>query len=309
MEHTHRHTSFIGPLILIGLGILFLLQNFGIVTVDVWNIIWRFWPVFLIAAGLDMLFGRRSNAGVLIGIVVLAIVLVFGWQSLRIVGQNGNVARGTGDAQTIQQPLEGIERAVIDIETGLSQVTIQSATEGRNLVEGTVIPHRNERVRTRFNQEGDVGYLRIDSQSSGPFSFMGLGSSESRWDLRLHSGIPLQLSVDTGAGNTVLNLARLNLTELRLNAGVGSTTTTLPGRGHFMVDIDGGVGGITVLIPDTLAAHITVDTGIGSVDVDEAFAHRGDAYVSSDFEAADDQVTLTVNGGVGSIEIRQIAQR
>lgn len=45
-----------GGIVLILIGVLFLLDNFGI---DLWDNLWRFWPVILIAAGVAMLFPKR----------------------------------------------------------------------------------------------------------------------------------------------------------------------------------------------------------------------------------------------------------
>jgi hypothetical protein len=47
--------------ILIGLGVVFLLNNPGILNWSVWDVIFRLWPVLLIAAGLDILIGRRAD--------------------------------------------------------------------------------------------------------------------------------------------------------------------------------------------------------------------------------------------------------
>ena len=40
------------PIILIGVGVIFLLNNLGVITGSPWEVIWRLWPVLLIALGL-----------------------------------------------------------------------------------------------------------------------------------------------------------------------------------------------------------------------------------------------------------------
>ncbi len=47
----------LGGIVLIVLGVIFLLQNLGILRIDD---IWEFWPVILIIAGISMLLPRRS---------------------------------------------------------------------------------------------------------------------------------------------------------------------------------------------------------------------------------------------------------
>jgi len=55
-----RHASLFGPIVLIGLGVLLLLSNFGILNFNLWELLFRFWPFFLVAAGLDLLLGRKE---------------------------------------------------------------------------------------------------------------------------------------------------------------------------------------------------------------------------------------------------------
>jgi hypothetical protein len=50
-----RRQSFLFPLILILLGVTFLANNLGLISWDVWNGIWKFWPVSLILLGLQIL--------------------------------------------------------------------------------------------------------------------------------------------------------------------------------------------------------------------------------------------------------------
>jgi hypothetical protein len=53
--------SLAGPLILITIGTLFLIQNLA--HINVWRIFWRYWPVILIAIGISKLveYFRGSN--------------------------------------------------------------------------------------------------------------------------------------------------------------------------------------------------------------------------------------------------------
>jgi|GEM_PF-3159641 len=88
-EHPWRHwrqhkqpRASIGGLLLILIGLIFLFSNFGLLSPAIWRVIWRFWPVFLILWGLQML-GTRSRVltiimtvlGILIILAVLAIAL------------------------------------------------------------------------------------------------------------------------------------------------------------------------------------------------------------------------------------------
>lgn len=45
-----------GGIVLIAIGVLLLLQNFGILD---WSSLWKFWPVILVAVGISMLLPKR----------------------------------------------------------------------------------------------------------------------------------------------------------------------------------------------------------------------------------------------------------
>src|SRR4030042_3786207 len=56
-------------IILILVGLIFLFNNFNILPWNVWSIIWRFWPFFLILAGLQIILGKSWVATLIIAFV------------------------------------------------------------------------------------------------------------------------------------------------------------------------------------------------------------------------------------------------
>jgi len=66
-------------IVLISLGIILLLNNFGLLTWNIWHILWRFWPVILVFWGIEAILGKSflSNIiatliGVILGILIIA---------------------------------------------------------------------------------------------------------------------------------------------------------------------------------------------------------------------------------------------
>jgi hypothetical protein len=71
--------SFFWPLLLITIGGLLLLNNFGIIPWEIWDSLIRFWPVMLILVGLEILLGRSRTTNLivtLLGIVILLTIIV-----------------------------------------------------------------------------------------------------------------------------------------------------------------------------------------------------------------------------------------
>ena len=44
-----RRRSVIWPVLLIAAGVVFLLQNFGLLNWQMWGSVWQFWPVVLLS--------------------------------------------------------------------------------------------------------------------------------------------------------------------------------------------------------------------------------------------------------------------
>lgn len=300
-----KRTSLFGPIVLIGLGILLLLSNVGALNLDFWQLLFRFWPIFLIAAGLDILFGRRANGGALIALM-LVLGLVFGGIWLGYVD-----AAPFEDVQGEQfiQPLAGARSAVVAIESNMSQMKIAASDRSDTLLEGAVALHHNEELRKDFVVMDGVATYTLASGTSS-FILPTFGSdTDGLWDLHVNRNLPVELNVATGVGSATLDLTGLTITDLQVKAGVGKVAITLPTAGSFTAKIQGGVGEIKVLIPQSLAARIEAKAGLGNVRVEGDFVQEGAVYTSANYESALNRVDLMIEGGIGSLTVRQVTNQ
>jgi hypothetical protein len=74
------------PLLLIIIGVLLLLSNFGIISGDYWSLIWQFWPLLLIVIGLDSIFKREGLVAstFMIGIGVIFLLANLGYLNVSV---------------------------------------------------------------------------------------------------------------------------------------------------------------------------------------------------------------------------------
>jgi hypothetical protein len=300
-----RGGSLVGPMLLMGLGVLLLLNNFGMLSWNVWEMASRLWPVLLIAVGLDLVVGRRSTFGSLFvaGVTVALLGAGIWYYAPEFRASPGAVLAD----ETISQPLNNAERADVQIGGSVGTLQVRASDDSETLIEGQIDLARNERVEQDFSVEGGTAEYTLRSRGGRGFGFFDFRSREERtWELGLNPDVPMNLTLDAGVGRSVLDLSELDLTSLNVNLGAGEAVLTLPSEGEFEANVDGGVGDVTILIPEMMAARIEVDQGVGDVDVDAAFEREDDRYVSANYEDAENRVELEVNMGVGSVRIEQI---
>jgi hypothetical protein len=307
-QHYHRQRGgFAWPLILIALGVIFLLNNLGILSWSVWDAIWRLWPVLLIAIGLDILFGRRSAIGSLIALVlVIAVIAGAVWLAATATPLvTGQVFTGRAlTTERVVQELAGATSADVRIAFGTGSLRIGALKDSGNLIEGDIATGPGERIIHDFQLNGGVAHfeLRNEGMSFGPF---GWRHGDRMWSLDLSSSVPMALNVSTGVGQSTLDLSSLKVTDLRVSSGVGQTEVWLPAQGRVTARVSGSVGELIVTIPDGMAARIHGTAGLGGLSVAQRFARQGGGdYVSANYATADDRVDLDISGGVGEVVVR-----
>lgn len=297
----------VGPVLLIAAGIFFLLSNLGIISMNFWDVAWRLWPIVLIAIGLDLLIGRRSIWSSLIVLIVTVGVLAAGF--FWLIANDGLASNEV--TETISQPLSGAEIADVEIDFGVGRVNLNALpADSDELIAGTIQIPEEIRVEQSFNMDGDVARYRLQTEGSVRSApFFGDSGSRWRWDMQINPDIPLSLSVDTGVGETTLDLRQLTLETLNVDTGVGETTVFLPGRGQISASISGGVGELTVELPAGVPARIQIDTGLGGADVEGDFEQEGNVYTSPNYEDAPDRIDLRLSAGVGQVNVRTYGGR
>ena len=301
MNQRERRSGFVGPFILVGIGILFLLNNLGLIEVNFWRLASTLWPVALIGVGLDMLIGRRSSAGSLLALLLTAAFLVGGAIFVGV----GPTSAPRGAATEIRYAPDSVTEADIHISTSTGRLTVGTLGESGVLVAGSVRLGGNEEVKEESSEEEGKAVYRLSSEGVG---VVGISGNESLWELRINGEVPTKLEINTGAGEAELNLERARLTGLNVDLGIGATTITLPRFGTFSGDISGGIGKLVIRVPASLAVRLAVDTGIGQVQVSDGFSVSGEnVYLSDAAQKSGERATLNISSGIGQVVIERVA--
>jgi len=292
-KHSNRLTNL--AYVLIGLGAILLISRLGWFDLTRLVGVLRFWPILVIAVGVDMLTNGRRRLLVYGGGVAAVLLLAL---------TGGGMMSNPATTVEVAQELQGARSAEVHIVSSIAELNLTGTAQSELLASGRLGQHTGEQVAVNYVVRGNRGEFSAVSRGFRS-TFMAFRRAVD-WDLTLSGRVPIALIVETGIGESTLDLRQLQLESLNINAGVGETTVHLPRRGGYEGSIDGGVGEILVHVPRDLAIRIQVDTGIGSVNADRHFARSGNTYSSPGYETAAQRVELQIDAGIGTISIRAV---
>lgn len=299
-EKKPRNVSLFGPLLLVFIGCILLLNTLGMLEWSIWWQILRLWPVLLIAAGLELLIGRRSAWGSLLAAVLAVAVLVGALWLVRSDSLTTSLP-----TEEIRQPLGTVTQAKIVIEPGVGTLYIAASPESASLVEGQINIGQGEDLVQDFSQEGTRATYQLTTGGEAWIPFTGGWDERRVWELGLSPGATLDLESGLGVGSSELDLTGLALSSLKATTGVGRMEVLLPAEGRFKAQVDGAIGITVIVIPEGMAVRVKADTALAARDLPEGYEEEQDGvYVSPGYANAENRVDLELTQAIGTVEIR-----
>ncbi|MGI6103008.1 MAG: LiaI-LiaF-like domain-containing protein [Patescibacteria group bacterium] len=309
----------VGALILIALGTIFLLSNFGYLPWTVWLTLWRLWPILLILFGLQLLLGRSLVARwvtALISLLILTSALLYAvanvhapartWirDSLGITVRN---IEELGERVTSTQSVPSERYAdatsrTLRADVGAAALHISESTKPTILdVDATHPKGAGVPVLTDSQRNGTV---HLEFSTRNPARGWMLNPVERSYELTFGTPkLPTALSIDLGAGKTTVRITETPLSDLDLEVGAGSAELTLGTIAlPSTMKLDVGAGNITLSVPRETKLTVKHDVGAGRMVVDGETLSRTGQYVADGTGKA---VVVTAHAGAGTITIER----
>jgi hypothetical protein len=292
--------SVFGPFLFIGLGIVLLLQQLGMIQWSIWDIAFRFWPLLVIAVGLDILVARRSFLGAVAGLVILLALLVGG---IYLMGPGPT--RGTViSSEKVSYPLEGASSAEYDLNSGAGKIQIGPLpAASASVIEGTLGQTISGSVTADHKLSNGKAVVSI--QSNWPRTYVFSRGDEFLWDLSLARKIPLDVRLNMGAGEIIADLADLSPTSVDVKIGAGHLSLGLPSGGDLDVKISIGVGAAEISVPADASISVECTTGIGTCNLPNGSGFWNQSYTSPGYDTAKFQIKIAISMGVGQAKVTQ----
>lgn len=231
-------------------------------------------------------------------------------------------------------PRAGAASARIEVDFSVGKASLTAlAADSENLFEAQINYIGEYEFEISGGDERVVALRQKGRLPRGIGRIIG-DNHDLHWDIALAPGIPYQLRVKGGIGETDIDLSNLLVDAIKLETGVGKVALTLPARDKAFaasidggvgktdvvvpagsggkIDINGGVGEATITVAADAAVRLAADAGIAKVNLPESFKRiKGEEHFvgvagvweSANFAEAETQIIIDFDGGVGSFSL------
>jgi hypothetical protein len=207
----------------------------------------------------------------------------------------------TGPVETSGERIDpgAAESVRAEIRMGAGELHIEGGAS--NLMTGNFrYSERVGRPIVRYDVTGDHGRLLVESPKSS-----GSGAKTvNTWDLRMSQDMPLDVTVNLGAGESTLDMSQLQVRSVDVSMGAGEMTLNMSGKykRDVNVQVNGGVGEARIRLPKDIGAEVRATGGIGSIDT-RGLTKRDGKYYNDAYAEGKPAVRMEVQGGIGNITL------
>lgn len=241
----------------------------------------------------------------LFGLLLTVLSLAFAY----VTAEHRPVQPVTFTPHAWREPVGSARRARVTLDVGVGNVRVTPNASKGHAVQGTAKVRSDWRVERQVKREGsvlDVTYTQNETSTRFGMPVPWASRLRAEWQVRLSATLPLDLIVESGVGDTRIDLTGLTLRSLTLEKSVGDASITLPAAGGYVATVTAGVGRVTLRVPRGLGVRIHTEQGVGEIVAPRDYTQGGGVYTSPRFDTASERVSVTVHSGVGQIRLEEI---
>lgn len=298
--------NFLLGLILIVIGGIWIAGTLGLIQLSLVYMLFKFWPVFLILAGINILF--KGNKGIL-----LLTILIFVAGVLYAV-QNPEKIPGIKNWQfdadykwgepivrvDDQYDLADVKSGRLKLDLGAGDIHV-SSTEGDQFLYS--VPDNNL-SRSIFTDDDGAEIVFKHNKGFGPFGYND--GDDISYYFELADEVVWDIQLDVGAADTTLDLKDLIVKNIDVDSGASDTKLVLGDKSDYTyIDLDTGVSDFELNIKDGVGVRIKSDQVISDNNfIASGLEEKGDYYQTPNYEDAETQVEVEIDSAISDIKIK-----
>lgn len=297
-------------LILIFVGLILLLSNFGVIHFY-WGVIWRFWPVIFVLIGINILFSQRNPLwGTILAILVTIFSLIFiAYRGTHVHKHSHHWWWGEMEDEkdsyfypnsSFSEPyILGTNKAELNINGGATSYRLSDTTS--NLFDADIKQNYGSYTLEKMTR-GSTEILRFRMRDG-----------KVKWDidttneasLRLNTRPSWTMNVEIGAGKTDFDLSKFKVEKLTLKGGVAVFHVKLGLSQPFSaIHVEAGVAKVVIQVPIASSCRIQLDSGLSSRNFEGFTKQKDGTYLSDNYAGlASHRVDIHLAGGLSTFEV------
>jgi len=301
-------------IILLFIGGVLLLENFNIIEFY-WGSVWRFWPIFLIIGGVNILFAKsKSQVGGIISIAVLAITLslLFYRGIQRPAPEQSKHYNYDFDGEDGDSSVSSMQSFDLPYEDSTGKKTILNISGGGTSYE--LVDTTDSLFSAQVARRGGSFSLMnqsVDSTRTVSFKMKNrknwnMGESGNNVRLKLNANPVWEMHMNMGAGEVDFDFSPYKVREFNFDGGAAALDIKF---GDLLpicdVRVKTGVADVKIHVPTGSGCRIKSKTGLSSKDF-EGFTKMNDGtYETSNYATSTKKIFISLDGGLSNFEVRR----
>ncbi len=294
----------------LGLGVLLLIKNFGDYDFYIPEIR-KLWPLLLIAAGVIYLTKNLIARNVLAGLAGFALAFFILTITATIQYFPKKIFSHVNSSKN-RSELISIKTEPFDTTIKFVDLTFDGGA-GKYIVSSkdtNLMTLRTDRSGRRFTIHNEIAGGRADlNVEMAEFNFDTDDTTFAALvELNLHpKPFYEDISFQMGAADLELNISNLFFRKLRLELGASSTKLFLPNAavGGSEIRVECGASSIEIIIKKDSQVKIVNSMALSNFRTPPGFTEKGEAIYSDNFTGVGDVITIYIDGGVSSLQLRK----
>ena len=305
-------------MILIFIGAVFLLNNFGVIDFY-WGSVWRFWPIIFILIGANMLFSRLGNStGAILSVVLtLSALLFLGYQGTR--PNDSRLGRSWFRFDNHDRESRTSDETSWSSTNTFTEVYVPNTTRAELNIKGGATSYKlDDTTSNLFDAEvkQNSGRYTLEKTTRDSVEVLNfrMRGNKKKWNMddmdgnevriELNKNPVWDINLEVGAGETNFDLSSFKIRSVQLQGGAASFNVKLPEpESTTRVDVETGVAEVNVRVPQAAACRITVESGLSSKDF-TGFEKKADgSYETSNYNSAAKKIDIHLKGGLSSFKV------
>ncbi|GGH17936.1 LiaF transmembrane domain-containing protein [Pedobacter zeae] len=315
-------------IILLFIGGVLLLENFGVINFY-WRNVWSFWPIFLIIAGLNILFNRNnSQTGSIISIGVLVLALAFLFYKGQQVPERGNwwgrhfkkdvdinIEHNDEDNDNdddnndssyhqlkLSEPFivaDNAKKTVLNISGG--GISFKLDGETSSLIDADVKKRRgNFSLKKLVTDSATILTFSMDDKK-GKWNF---GDNGNEVNFKLNKEATWDVLMKLGAGEADFDFSPYKVRTFRFDGGAAALDIKI---GDLLpitdVVVKSGVADVKIKVPNGAGCRIKTKTGLSAKDFDGFEKLSDGVYETSNYKSSTKKIFINLDGGLSNFEV------